>query len=66
MVDVSNVSLQTSLLGEPISFPVCIAPTGIQMLANPLGETATAKGMYCNLIAKTKFQNPEVSFKILH
>ncbi|KAJ8045517.1 Hydroxyacid oxidase 1 [Holothuria leucospilota] len=41
--DVSNVDLSTTLLGEKISFPVAIAPTGMQSLAHPQGEVATAK-----------------------
>ena len=44
MIDVSNVSLKTTILGESISFPVCIAPSGMHMLAHPDGEMATAKG----------------------
>ena len=44
MVDVSNVFLQTTLLGNKIQFPICIAPTSQQKLAHPLGEMATAKG----------------------
>ena len=43
--DASNIKLSTTILGEQISFPVCIAPTGMHMLAHPSGEMATAKGM---------------------
>ncbi|KAJ8017663.1 Peroxisomal (S)-2-hydroxy-acid oxidase GLO5 [Holothuria leucospilota] len=42
--DVSDIELSTTLLGEKISFPVAIAPTGMQRLAHPQGEVATAKG----------------------
>ncbi|KAJ8045515.1 Hydroxyacid oxidase 1 [Holothuria leucospilota] len=41
--DVSDIELSTTLLGEKISFPVAIAPTGMQRLAHPQGEVATAK-----------------------
>ena len=46
MRDASNIKLSTTILGEQISFPVCIAPSGMHMLAHPSGEMATAKGMY--------------------
>ena len=44
LVDVSNISLRTTILGSAIDFPICIAPTAQHKLAHPLGETATAKG----------------------
>lgn len=43
LVDVSHRNLQTTILGQPIEFPVLIAPTGFQCLAHPDGELATAK-----------------------
>ena len=44
-VDVSTISLSTSLLGGtvPIEWPVLIAPTSYQKLAHPDGEIACAK-----------------------
>ena len=42
--DVSRVSTETTLLGRRIAFPICAAPTGIQRMAHPDGEIATAKG----------------------
>lgn len=38
------VSTATTLLGTPVSSPVAVAPTAIQALAHPEGETATARG----------------------
>ncbi|KAF6039003.1 HAO1 [Bugula neritina] len=43
MVDVSNINMKTTLLGQEVAFPVCVAPTGIQKLAHPDGELATAR-----------------------
>jgi isopentenyl diphosphate isomerase/L-lactate dehydrogenase-like FMN-dependent dehydrogenase len=36
--------MSTTILGEKIDFPICIAPTALQKLAHPDGEIATAKG----------------------
>ena len=44
MVDVSNITMATEILGQRISFPVCIAPTASQRMAHPSGEIANAKG----------------------
>jgi len=44
MVDVSNINMKTTLLGHEVSFPICVAPTGMHKLAHPDGELATAKG----------------------
>ncbi len=43
LVDVSHRNLQTTILGQPIEFPVLIAPAGFHCLAHPDGELATAK-----------------------
>jgi 4-hydroxymandelate oxidase len=43
MVDVSERSLATTVLGLPVAFPVLIAPTALQRLAHPDGELATAR-----------------------
>jgi 4-hydroxymandelate oxidase len=42
LVDVSHRNLQTTILGQPIEFPVLIAPTAFHCLAHPDGELATA------------------------
>jgi isopentenyl diphosphate isomerase/L-lactate dehydrogenase-like FMN-dependent dehydrogenase len=38
--------MSTSILGEKIDVPFCIAPTGMHKFANPEGELATARGWY--------------------
>lgn len=43
MVDVSERSPATTVLGAPVSFPVLIAPIAMQRLAHPDGECATAR-----------------------
>ncbi|XP_077552533.1 2-Hydroxyacid oxidase 1-like [Haemaphysalis longicornis] len=40
---VMKCRLNTSLQGQPVSMPVCIAPTALHSLANPGGELATAR-----------------------
>jgi isopentenyl diphosphate isomerase/L-lactate dehydrogenase-like FMN-dependent dehydrogenase len=44
LVDVSNVSTSTTILGAAVSSPVVVAPTAIQCLAHHEGEVATARG----------------------
>jgi len=44
MVDVSNINMKTTLLGQKVSFPVCVAPSSMHKLAHPDGELATARG----------------------
>ena len=39
-----QATLQTTILGEKIAFPVCIAPTGMQLLAHPIGKIRAARG----------------------
>ena len=41
--DVRVRDLSTRILGQDISLPVCIAPTAMQRMAHPDGETATAR-----------------------
>jgi (S)-2-hydroxy-acid oxidase len=41
--DVSKIDTATSILGETISFPVCVAPTAMHRMAHPEGEAATAR-----------------------
>src|SRR5882757_10240668 len=52
LVDVSNVSLETSLLGESVSMPIAIAPTGMAGLIHGNGEMAGARAAEA---AGTKF-----------
>src|SRR6202795_1688492 len=43
LVDVSQRHMGTTVLGEPVSMPILIAPTAFQGLAHPEGEVATVK-----------------------
>ena len=43
LVDVSEVSTATTVLGAPVSMPVLVAPTAIQRLAHPDGEEGMAR-----------------------
>ena len=43
LVDVTKVDTQTTILGNTISSPICIAPTAMQQMAHLDGECATAK-----------------------
>jgi (S)-2-hydroxy-acid oxidase len=44
LVDVSNVSIKTTLLGTDMRSPICIAPSAFHKLAHPDGELATVRG----------------------
>ena len=44
LVDVSDVSTATTVLGTPVSMPLLVAPTAIQRLAHPDGERGMARG----------------------
>jgi isopentenyl diphosphate isomerase/L-lactate dehydrogenase-like FMN-dependent dehydrogenase len=43
LVDVSNVHLSTTVLGQEIQCPILIGPVAVQRLAHPDGELATAR-----------------------
>jgi isopentenyl diphosphate isomerase/L-lactate dehydrogenase-like FMN-dependent dehydrogenase len=43
LVDVSNVSMATTVLGTEISMPLLVAPVAIQRMAHPDGEPAMAR-----------------------
>ncbi|CAN5914865.1 alpha-hydroxy acid oxidase [soil metagenome] len=43
MVDVAQRELATTVLGAPISMPICVAPTAFQKLAHPDGELASVR-----------------------
>lgn len=43
LVDVSQRDLSTTVLGQPIAFPVLTSPCGFNALAHPDGETAVAR-----------------------
>ncbi|XP_041456463.1 hydroxyacid oxidase 1-like [Lytechinus variegatus] len=42
--DVTRRSLSTTVLGQPISMPICVAPSAAQRFAHPDAEAASAKG----------------------
>jgi 4-hydroxymandelate oxidase len=44
LIDVSDVDLQTTVLGQHVEFPVLVAPTAMHRLVHPEGELATARG----------------------
>jgi isopentenyl diphosphate isomerase/L-lactate dehydrogenase-like FMN-dependent dehydrogenase len=44
LVDVSNVSTETTVLGTRVSMPVLVAPMAFHQIAHEEGELATAKG----------------------
>ena len=37
--------MSTTILGNKIDFPICVAPTALHKFAHPDGEVATAKGI---------------------
>lgn len=41
--DVSKTDMSTTVLGQKIEFPICLAPTAMQQMAHPDGEIATAR-----------------------
>jgi len=43
LVDVSDVRLETTLLGTRVSMPLGVAPFAMQRLLDPEGEAATAR-----------------------
>ena len=43
MVDVSQRSMATTVLGTPVSMPILVAPTAMQQLAHPDGEIGMAR-----------------------
>uniref|UniRef100_A0A1D1Z369 (S)-2-hydroxy-acid oxidase n=1 Tax=Anthurium amnicola TaxID=1678845 RepID=A0A1D1Z369_9ARAE len=58
LVDVSNINMSTTILGYKISAPIMIAPTGMQQLAHPEGEVATARAAAaCNTIMVLSFSS---------
>nr|DBA27118.1 TPA: hypothetical protein GDO54_011294 [Pyxicephalus adspersus] len=41
--DVSITDLSTTILGQKVSMPICVAATAMQRMAHPEGETATVR-----------------------
>src|SRR5690349_1667896 len=44
LVDVEEVDISTTVLGERVPFPIMVAPTAFHRLAHPEGEVASARG----------------------
>jgi isopentenyl diphosphate isomerase/L-lactate dehydrogenase-like FMN-dependent dehydrogenase len=44
LVDVSNVSTETTVLGTPVAMPALVAPMAFQQIAHEEGEVAMARG----------------------
>ena len=42
--DTSTIDMSTTLLGNMIDFPICVAPTGAQGYLHWKGEIGTARG----------------------
>lgn len=43
LVDVEKINTQTTILGDRVSMPICLAPTAMQRMAHDDGEMATAR-----------------------
>ena len=43
LVDVSEVTTSTTVLGEPVAMPILVAPVAFQRLAHPDGEAGMAR-----------------------
>ena len=42
LIDVTNISTETTILGDKVASPICIAPTAMQKMAHFDGEIATS------------------------
>ena len=47
---ISEVDMSLSLFGERISMPICMAPVGVQGMANSMAEMASAQGIHQKFI----------------
>ena len=45
-VDTSNIKLSTTILGHPVSMPICIAPMGMQNEIDSRADHIPAAGKY--------------------
>jgi 4-hydroxymandelate oxidase len=74
LVDVSHINPKTTILGQPLEFPLLIAPMAFQCLAHPDGEIATAMasasagvGMVLSTLSTTSLETvAEVGRKFPH
>ena len=62
--DVSRVDTGTEILGQKISFPVCVGVTALHKLAHSDGESATARGE--NVTFKQKIWWPRGQHACVH
>jgi 4-hydroxymandelate oxidase len=44
LVDVSEIDTATTVLGQPVSLPVLVGPSGLHSMSHSEGEVATARG----------------------
>ena len=47
LLGISDVDMSLFLLGKQISLPICMAPVGVQAMANSKAEVASAQGIRC-------------------
>lgn len=47
--DVSSVDTSTRILGQEVSFPVCVGATAMQKMAHSDGELATVRGWFTQI-----------------
>ncbi|KAK1279600.1 Peroxisomal (S)-2-hydroxy-acid oxidase GLO4 [Acorus gramineus] len=58
LIDVSNINMETTILGYKTSAPIMVAPTGSHIYAHPEGEVATARAAAaCNTIMVLSFSS---------
>lgn len=43
LVDVSSIDTSTTIMGQPVPFPIALSPTGFTRIAHPDGELAVAR-----------------------
>jgi len=43
LVDVSSIDTSTTIMGQPLPFPIALSPTGFTRIAHPAGELAVAR-----------------------
>jgi len=70
LVDVSAASTRCTILGRQLASPILIAPTAMQCLANPDGESAVARsasrldmGMILSMLSTTKLEEVAAIFR---
>lgn len=51
LIDVSKITTKTTILGDVVDSPICIAPSAMQQMAHPDGEIATSRAAAkCNTL----------------